>query len=347
MHLLDTQNDGAIRVRSADRPAVGFYPTNGLNPYTGYGRAELGLAKGLQRLGIDLKPWPDVDAPVLVVGGAHWLMAPHLEGTRIYLYTMSESDRMSEEWVALINARCEAVMVPCPPLVEIYRESGVRVAVIDVGMGVDLFEPPGCQTHQAGDQFTFLTYSLGDRRKGAHLAIMAFIREFEGDERYRLVVKARDGWANTWLAGFEHPQVEIVADIQSEAEWWALLGRADCFVFPSHGEGFGLPPREATLAGVPTIATEWLGLWDAAKWAIPLRIKEMGPCVFDRYEANAQGAKWAIPDDEELQAKMRWVAEHQESAALIAAQGRNYLLTRYSWSAVAVRVASYMVERAG
>lgn len=42
----------------------------------------------------------------------------------------------------------------------------------------------------------------------------------------------------------------------SEEKKWQLLQNADCFVFPSHYEGFGLPILEAQQAGCPVVAAD-------------------------------------------------------------------------------------------
>jgi glycosyltransferase involved in cell wall biosynthesis len=39
----------------------------------------------------------------------------------------------------------------------------------------------------------------------------------------------------------------------------ALYAAADCFVLPTHGEGWGLPTMEAMAMGLPVITTNWGG----------------------------------------------------------------------------------------
>ncbi len=287
-----------------------------------------------------------------------------------YLYTMSETDKVSAEWVAAINEKCAGVLVTCPELVQIYRESGVRVPVWDVGMGVNPPHPQSSDTAslspsplsgegfgvrmyshwlpspktcdkpltRRGD-FIYLTYSYGDLRKGAHLVIQAFKMLFgnRANPGVQLWIKARDA-EDTWLAGCVDRRIHVFDGEISEDEWAYLLRKADCFVFPSFGEGFGLPPREATLMGTPAIATGWLGLSDIHQWGLPVRVKRLTPAYFDEWGANGRGARWAEPDVVHLASQMRWVMSNPAAAQAIAGRGRDYLSRYFSWARTAERI---------
>ncbi|MBX3081714.1 MAG: glycosyltransferase [Anaerolineae bacterium] len=244
---------------------------------------------------------------------------------------MSESTRVSDEWVADINTLYQGVMVPAPDLVRIYRESGIRVPVHYVPMGVT---PPtaAMRRQQRGDRFVFLTYSLGEMRKGAELAVMAFKELFGGDPRFELLIKTPAERA-PWHHAVQNEQISIVNGSLSEQAWAELLAEADCFVFPSRGEGFGLPPREATLVGTPAIATEWLGLWDVSEWGYPIGVQELRPAPF-LGDANHPNALWAEPNMDDLRALMTFAVEHHREALDKADCGQAYLST-FTWEAAA------------
>lgn len=324
-----------------------FYPAHGLDTFTGYGRMELGIAKGLQAAGVYPSLYPDPRYPMLMVNSTLQLLsAPHTRESRLWAFNMIETNRVDPEWVEAINQQCERVLVPCPPMIDIYRESGVCVPVDYVPLGVDLFNSwdGDDETWLNGDesQFNILTYSYGDVRKGADVAVQAFKQAFGGNNRFRLIIKAREGYQESWLSELENPQIELVIGRQSEADWLALQQRSHCFLFPSRGEGWGMPPRELTLAGVPTIATHWLGMWDVDSWGIPLKVKELNPCTFADYQANAVDALWAEPDVNDLVQKMQWVVEHYAEAKQIAAKGKRYLLTHFTWQQVGNRLCDLL-----
>jgi glycosyltransferase involved in cell wall biosynthesis len=318
---------------AASLRAINFYAANGCNPYTGYGKLELGIARGLQAAGVRLNVWPDPDAPTLLIGFPAWLTAPHIAKTRRYILTMSESTKVSEKWVDLINWNAEGVFVPCAGLVDVYQVSGIKRPVVCATMGIDLRDVAQAPGWNGEDRFEWLTYSYGDLRKGAELAIMAFKRLFQGDKQHHLTIKSRDdgGWMRAFQRG-DDPQISVMFGQQSEREWMDLIARSHCFVFPSRAEGFGMPPREAILAGVPTIATQWLGMADVDRWGLPLKVLEMRTCTYDSYEANAEGGLWAEPSQEHLEEQMKWVYAHYDEAREIARKGAWYLRQNNTWT---------------
>lgn len=316
---------------------INFYPSYGLNPYTGYGRMELGIAKGLQLAGGQYQLYPSDEAPTLLIGNPQLFNSPHIRHTARSAFTMSETTRASDFLVETLNTVCEQVIVPCPPLIDYYRESGVQRDLHFIGLGVDLFvegdRPPLSQPDAR--PFTFMTYSYGDRRKGGEIAVAAFKQLFSGDPHFQLLIKAREGVNRTWLAALRDPQIRVLSGYQSEDEWLAQLGNVHCFVFPSRGEGWGMPPRDATLLGVPAIATQWLGMWDVAEWGIPLQVSALLPAHIDVTDVwNAPGALWAEPDFEHLKSQMQWVVDHYAQARELARHGRAYLLEHYRWQQV-------------
>ncbi|MCU0511765.1 MAG: glycosyltransferase family 4 protein [Anaerolineae bacterium] len=320
---------------------VNFYTAMGLNPITGYGRMALGLAKGLDAAGVQVRLYPDPAAPTLVIGFAPAFDAPHIRPTRRTAFTMLESTRPAPEIVAALNAHCEQLLVPAPPMVPIYQQHGVTIPVHYVPLGVDLFPVEPVAAPPDGP-FTFLTYSYGDTRKGGEVALNAFLRAFGDHPDYRLIIKARDGYQMGWLAGLQHPRVQVLGGAQQEEDWLRLLQAAHCFVFPSRAEGWGMPPRDATLAGVPTIATEWLGMWDVAHWGLPLPVKELRPCDFRNNPFNADDGLWAEPDEEALIEHMRRTAADYPAALEIARRGRAYLLAQFGWQRIGEQVKTLL-----
>lgn len=323
---------------------LNFYTPNGCNSYTGYGRLELGIARGMKTMGVPLNIAPDPAAPTLVIGYTDWLEAPHVVNTRRWIVTQSESTKVSQKWVNLINWNAEAVLLTNHDLIQIYHDSGVKRPIYCVGHGVDMQVPIKAPGWDGQSRFEWLTYSYGDMRKGSELAIFAFKKLFDGDERHHLTIKARDGKGHTWLDGLRDPQISIVFGQQTEHEWMQLLAKSHAFIFPSRAEGFGMPPREATLIGVPTVATSWLGLADVDKWGYPVRVAEMRQTQYSFEAANATDSKWAEPDLEHLAEQMAAIYHDYETARKKALAGRWYIRQTNSWDVVARKIRHYMEQ---
>lgn len=319
-------------------PALNIFPTCRMNPATGYGRLEIGLVKGLMKAGAEVA-LTDADSdprhPItLITGSPEW--GEYIPGRR-WALTMSESTRVSSIWVDCLNTLYERVFVPAPCFVDIYKDSGVQIPVQYIPLGVD-FSPPEWVERELNGHVNWLTYSLGDTRKGAELAMLAFNRQFQGDERHHMYIKCRDN--PMWLSGLEDPQITIVRGQISEHEWNALLASCHAFIFASRGEGFGYPPREAVLAGLPTVATEAHGLWDVGEWGFPIPVKEMRAATFDFIDANEDNCLWWEPDARAIDAQMCAILADYPAALDKARAGREYLLRNFTWEQTACAIMS-------
>ena len=343
-------------------PSLNFSPCS-LKPANGYGKLEIALWSALAEIGVQVNPvgfireegadqlslaaklQTELDQPMprphhsLVIGkpylGENW----HLRNTCKWLYTMSESTRVSEEWVEQINRLFDGVIVPAPALVDIYKTSGVERPVQYVPMGITPPESPVHRNPASHSPFVFLTYSLGEMRKGAELAIQTFRKLFNGDPRYQLWIKTPADGIPGWLGAVANAcsQIKLVSARLTEQEWFELLASVDCFVFPSRGEGFGLPPREATLVGTPTIATSWLGLHDVACWGLPIRVKEMRPAAFEGEANHPTLSMWAEPDIDDLARQMVHAVVDHDEFRRTAAAGQRYL-RQFTWQRTALAI---------
>jgi glycosyltransferase involved in cell wall biosynthesis len=121
--------------------------------------------------------------------------------------------------------------------------------------------------------------------------------------------------------GADLPSVHHLGYV-SDAELKALYEAATCFVFPSHYEGFGIPPLEAMASGCPVLAStadavrEVCG--DAADYFDPNRPEQL---------AAALRTLWAEPSRR----------EHLRAAGLVRAQA-------YSWAKAASLTLKYCLD---
>ena len=104
-----------------------------------------------------------------------------------------------------------------------------------------------------------LTVGTLQPRKNLEAALRAFEHLADAGAEHHLVVAGARGWGeDALIARFEgarwHSRVHVVGRVADDALVTLYRG-ADCFVFPSRGEGFGLPPLEAMACGTPVVAS--------------------------------------------------------------------------------------------
>jgi glycosyltransferase involved in cell wall biosynthesis len=104
-----------------------------------------------------------------------------------------------------------------------------------------------------------LTVSTLQPRKNLDATLRAFERLADSGAEHHLVVAGARGWGDDALvARFEQSplrsRLHLVGRV-TDGSLVTLYRGAECFVFPSRGEGFGLPPLEAMACGTPVVAS--------------------------------------------------------------------------------------------
>lgn len=236
-----------------------------------------------------------------------------------------ESTKMPAGWLEGLNhPNMKAVVVSAQWVKDMMVKEGVRPPVHVVPLGIsDVFQ---YYPRPARKVYRFLTF--GDRyiRKAWDVVLKAFAMNFADRDDVELVIKTRrvgDGPSLVYPFGdglmiwdgkhFEYAgktltNVRIIDDDLDEYELNELYKAVDCMVFPSRGEGFGIPPREFAATGGVSIVNKW---WadEASAWAYPVNY-EMVPAWQGHRDFWGLG-KWAEPDVEHLAKQMAYV-EHLE-----------------------------------
>jgi glycosyltransferase involved in cell wall biosynthesis len=181
--------------------------------------------------------------------------------------------------------------------------------------------------------YTFL--ALGDRasRKGWDIVWQAFYKVFGNNKDVGLIVKARNNRLRHFDLSRSDGRIRFWReDVPSLRE---VFIHADCFVFPTRAEGWGMPPREAVACGLPTIGTRYSGMVDGIDhWCT--RIIEnykIEPAMIDG------GGEWAVPNVDEVAEHMKWCYENREEAREKAREGSKWLAENqtYEHSAKALK----------
>ena len=179
------------------------------------------------------------------------------------------------------------------------------------------------------DTFTFLFIGTVTtvNRKGVLEAVEAFKKEFKGNKNVRFVIKASNlSLSNEMILSIkEDLRIKIIRDKLSYEEMNSLYQEADCFVFPTHGEGFGLPPLEAIATGLPAIVTNWMGCKEFAKDNIcyPIEVTRLEEAMY--FEDYGDVGDWAIVKVKDIRKKMRYIYDHKEEAKAKGKFGAEYI----------------------
>ncbi len=141
-------------------------------------------------------------------------------------------------------------------IARIYRRDEASISIVNNGVDVSSF---ACETSEAPSVTGGLPYGLFvgrlEPRKNLRLALAALA--LIDDPNARLVVVGRDDFEDAAVlqALVDEPRAVHLVDV-SDAELRALYRNAAALVFPSLGEGWGIPLLEAQAAGTPVIASD-------------------------------------------------------------------------------------------
>jgi len=319
------------------------------DPCDSYGRLANELADGLTQRGwrVNRLGWDAPKQPIKPALGGLLLGYPTLypeygalvnRGARVAI-TMFESTKLLPSWTEALN-QCDAVIVPARWLVEVFQNNGVVVPIHVAPLGIsEAFLR--VRPHPPAEQkpFTFLAIADRGRRKGWLQSAFAFDRAFGRDRNYRLILKARD---LPFLIA--NPNIEVIKGDYSDEEMADLYARCHVMVFPSCGEGFGLPPREFAATGGVVLATDWGGTADDLdEWGIrlPYQLVDAWP---DNPKWHRRQGQWAEVNQDDLVAKMRLVAEWYDQYQPGALRAAEFCHKHYQWQTFVDRALNIWAE---
>jgi glycosyltransferase involved in cell wall biosynthesis len=248
----------------------------------------------------------------------------------IYMSTF-EADKLPFEYVGPLNEAL-AVIVPDEWVKKVYIDSGVTVPIYVVSEGVTdntIYTPDT-------KPFTFLHFDFTSfaNRKGGDLVLDAFINIFVNmQNKVKLILKGRD---HRIPLSHTYSNVEYIFQNYTEQQMNELWQRTNCFVFPSRGEGFGLPPLESMAHGIPTILTNGSAMASFANYGLPLSI--MGKRAAT-YEHLTGYGKWDQPDTDELRKIMLYVYHNYEQEKQRAVENAKNVWEKYNFEKIAPQLA--------
>lgn len=237
-------------------------------------------------------------------------------------YTEWETDKLPSipcDWsgqtgnsVDIIN-KLNMLWVACNHNKKLFEREGVKIPIEVIPHGVNPEQYP-LMKRPKRKTFTFLMLGTLNLRKDPGMALNAFLSLFKDNPDVRIIFKTQSGGMGS-IEFPENKNIKIIDKLATHEDMISYYWEADAFVFPSRGEGFGLPPVEAMATGLPCIFTDHTGMSDYANPEInyPIKVGQKIPVV--RYPKKwGNVGNWYVADYEDLKAKMKYVVEHREEA---------------------------------
>ena len=319
---------------------------------TGYGRLGLELGWALEEYADETKlvkmagryshRW---DWRVFCGTPSSWMLGPHGgKNLDTGLFTMFEANPIPSEWVKILNKLAFAI-VPSAWVKSVFEQSGVRVPILQVPLGVDA-EKFHFTERAKDDQFIFLAQSrsLLDR-KGLMQATKAYWKVAEKMPDSELWVKVNEAgyWKNvTWKGG--PGKIRWLRANYSDAEMMELASEVDCFVYPSHAEGWGLMPLEWMAYGRPVIMPRYSAMAEIATDDTCYYVEPSGEISAALYNRIFDiDAVWGEVQTDHLAERMLHVYENRNEAMEVGKRASRFVADTFTWRRTAERVVDALV----
>ena len=200
------------------------------------------------------------------------------------ILTMYEANKCPDVWANKLNSLRLPVIAPSQFVLDMFKNSGVKVPISLLTLGVDTeFYAPMNREFPEIRPFRFLTVGKLEPRKNVEAAVRCFKNAFK-DENVELIIKTRERFLPNQVKRMIQGdnRIRVIEQTLSEEELRKLFYYADAFLYPSRGEGFAFPPRNAVATSMPTLVTGWSALAEipgATKIPI-IGLGPMPPCGF-------------------------------------------------------------------
>lgn len=297
-----------------------------LNTANGYGYATDCMLNSLDSLGYQVSPNDSsADVEIWFDQPQHWKFS---KDTYKIGYHPWESTLLKEGWAEIMN-ECDEIWTPSPLIADWYtRYAGVRVPVYVYEHGIEHVWQP--RKREVTDRVKFLHVGAEATRKGGWDTVRAFRLAFPERDDVELTLKMI---SSSWNGIPRLGRVNYINEKYSFNQLQDLFYDHHAYVYPSHGEGFGLTPLQAMATGMPTIT---LPGWAPYK-------DYLDPCLEIGHKMYK--SKWSIhpgqmmrPNFDDLIDRMRYVADNYESSEKYATLQTGAIHKKYDWDTITAKV---------
>jgi len=259
-----------------------------------------------------------------------------------FLFTMFEATKLHEVYAEKIQ-KADFILVPSTFVKDVFAPHFPEDKIWVIHHGVEenfRFVP----RKRDPKRFRYLWIGAANPRKGYQELIYVWGKlGLASNPEIELYIKT------TRVPGVsiqKRGNVILDSRIATQEEMIKIYQDAHCFVWPTRGEGFGLPLAEAMATGLPSIATDFSGVTDFfdKKVGYPLKYKlglmDMTSPIFgDMGKVEA-----AFPDVEDLVENMIYVRQNYKHALEKGRLASARIKSRFTWEKSADSLVSSIRE---
>jgi glycosyltransferase involved in cell wall biosynthesis len=220
--------------------------------------------------------------------------------------TQFETNKIPEKHVAKVN-NCHHLIVTSRYQVKVWKDSGVTIPISVMIPGVDT--EYFAEKHRIPDgKFKVLLLGAITGRKNPLGAIRIFQMASGGSHDWRLTIKTRrtDAVQQIEKIAAADPRIEVIVGDSHPDSVLQYYYNNDVLLWPSKGEGVGLPPLEMLSTGGELVSSENSGMADFvdSSHCYPIRTDHMEPADLpgqgfsqEYIEAFGSVGEWWVPDE--------------------------------------------------
>lgn len=288
---------------------------------------------------------------------------PHLQNRvprrqRTVGFGTLETSEPPINWVEILNKN-DGVICPSRFCEHIFREAGVTSPIYRIPHCIDTATfnqnvRPKPHEDVYDGYYRFLYVGNWIKRKGCQELLTAFWSEFRPDDKVLLSVHTHNDLAfwddyrkvrtELGLSEKDFAPVLLETDIIGENDFPSFLKSHDCLVFPTKGEGFGLPPMQCMAVGVPVICTNYSGCQEYLNQDTGIMLQPDGLVVYhvlDRIR-HLMNKKWAHIPITSIRAAMRDAVENPDLGKRRAMYAAKYVAEKFGYEPVAKKIIEMM-----
>jgi glycosyltransferase involved in cell wall biosynthesis len=266
-------------------------------------------------------------------------------------WTVFESNRIPELVMSSLRPATQ-VWVPSHWGRDVLIDNGIdpaRIWVVPEGVDSGRFHPYRRHPWTADRPFRFLGVGKYELRKSFDETLTAFAQTYANMPNVELVIKS--GYFTNHdekllafkkkIKDLELTNITLLWGVMSFDDIAELYRSCDAFVFPTRGEGWGLPLIEAAASGLPIITipysghTEFIQHIGDSVVGVDYVMSDIDCPEYQSYypQADQNWGQWARPDIYSISAALQTVCREYDGLYQRAQKNSKIIRDRFSWQA--------------